>query len=85
MAFAAVAPPGPRSTRLRLGAVVASSRGRRSRDGRHDRPTRRSICALYALLEEFFDFVAKSGGTCSTLSEAARGILAGPSPPVLRL
>jgi hypothetical protein len=49
------------------------------------RPTRRSICALYALLEEFFDFVAKSGGTCSTLSEAARGILAGPSPPVLRL
>lgn len=48
------------------------------------RPTRRSITALLALLDEFFTYVASSGGTFATLTEAAHAELAS-DPPVRRL
>ena len=48
------------------------------------RPTRRSVTALLALLDEFFAFAVSSGCTFATLTEAAHAELAC-DPPVRRL
>jgi hypothetical protein len=48
------------------------------------RPTRRSVTALLALLDEFFAFVSRSGGSFATLTEAANDAMVS-SPPVSSL